>query len=78
MRLSAERTGQGAELHEAGAVGDGRVRRDEDDAALVVCKSGNKAFGHEGADLFGREVDNGDNLSAFKLLRSVVRGYLCT
>lgn len=57
-------------------VGDGVFRAGEGDIAFGVSESGGEAFGDEGADLFGGEVDDGDDLGADELFGGVVVGDL--
>lgn len=58
------------------SVGDRVVGRGKDDIAVLVREASGEEFGEEGADLFGWEVDDANNLLPHQLLFRVVLGNL--
>ena len=56
-------------LKQSGTVGDGALRADHHHLSLAIGKAEHQDFGHELADLLGREVDHGGDLTADQELR---------
>lgn len=52
------------------------VRHAEGDFAVFVVKAGDEAFGHDGADLLWREIDDSDDETADQGLGAIQRGDL--
>ena len=66
----------GRSLEQPAAIGYRAFRSDQHDLSFRIGEAQDKDLGHKGADLLGREIDDGRDLAPLQRLRIVMVGDL--